>query len=40
MSGPKLRGKLRAVGADWVLLRPDGVIISTCALPWRPTTAH
>lgn len=23
--GPKLRGKLRPVGADWVTIRPDGV---------------
>ena len=25
--GPKLNGKVRPVGADWALLRPDGVII-------------
>ena len=25
VSGPKMRGQLRTVGGDWLLLRPDGV---------------
>ena len=25
LSGPKMRGRLRTVGGDWLLLRPDGV---------------
>lgn len=25
--GPKLRGKVRAVGGDWLTLRPDGVCV-------------
>ena len=25
VSGPKMRGRLRTVGGDWLLLRPDGV---------------
>jgi hypothetical protein len=25
VSGPKVRGKLRPVGGDWLLIRPDGV---------------
>ncbi len=26
-SGPKLRGKIRAVGGDWLTLRTDGVLV-------------
>lgn len=26
VSGPKLRGKIRSVGADWALVRQDGVL--------------
>ena len=25
VSGPKMKGRLRTVGGDWLLLRPDGV---------------
>ena len=25
VSGPRLRGRVRPVGADWLILRPDGV---------------
>ena len=27
VTGPKLRGKLRPVGADWFTLRTDGVLV-------------
>ena len=28
LRGPKLNGKVRPVGADWALLRPEGVTIT------------
>ena len=33
VSGPRLQGKLRPVGADWLIVRPDGV----CFLDVRGT---
>lgn len=27
VNGPKLRGRIRAVGGDWLTLRPDGVLL-------------
>jgi hypothetical protein len=35
VTGPKMRGRLRTVGGDWISLRPDGTGYSTFAPPWN-----
>jgi hypothetical protein len=37
--GDRLRGTVHPGGDDWTIKRPDGVMDSISASPWRPTTA-